>query len=316
MTSRNLASGFDGSIDNTLTTRGRVESGTPVPELTAPLMQANSQRPSSKRNNLSNFFLRTKVTIDPNHKNICTKDDDVSPSLKSGHSNKFFVGNSGTVTKDLTFEDSLVNTNNFSRQDQSNNHKIRISQCTSKFSPERSTKTKSRARDSNSPLGRRSPSPLKGSPNASMRKYSRATGALRALMNKKYAEQERIKQVQEKNLLALNRAETFKFKTSVNLDKIKEKDRKDIDESTRKLMFAAINKKLKEKNQIFNVDDSDGGKSQNSKVSTISLDAAETLEIFLGDVDGIEKLDDYFLKEERLKIVEQNIVTKPLVERL
>jgi hypothetical protein len=135
-------------------------------------------------------------------------------------------------------------------------------------------------------------------------------------MNKKYAEQGRIKQVQEKNLLALKRAETFKFKTSVNLDKIKEKDRKYIDESTRKLMFAAINKKLKEKNQIFNYDDSDGGKSQNSKVSTRSLDAAERLEIFLGDVDGIENLDDYFLKEERLKIVEQNIVTKPLVERL
>jgi hypothetical protein len=36
----------------------------------------------------------------------------------------------------------------------------------------------------------------------------------------------------------------------------------------------------------------------------------------LGDVDVIENLYDYFLKEERLKIVEQNIVTKPLVERL
>lgn len=289
MTSRNLASTFDGSIDNTLTTHGLVESGTPVPDLAAPLMQANSQRPSLKRNNLSNFFIRTKVTIDPNHKNICTKDDEVSPSLKSVHSNKFFVGNSGTVNKDLTFEDSLVNPNNFSRQDQSKNDKIRISQCTSKFSPESSTKTKSRNRDSNSLLGRRSPSLLKGSPNASKLKTSRATGALRAMMNKKYAEQVRIKQVQEKNLLALKRAETFKFKTSVNLDKIKEKDRKEIDESTRKLMFASINKKLKEKNQIFNVDDSDGEKSQNSKVSTKSLDAAETLEIFLGDVDGIEK---------------------------
>jgi hypothetical protein len=244
------------------------------------------------------------------------KDDIVSNWLKSGYSNKFFVADSGTVTKDLTFEDSLVNPNDLSRQYQSNNDKIQISQFTSKFSPERSTKTKSRARDSKSLLGRQSPSPLKGSPNASKRQSSRVTGALRALMNKKYAEQERIKQVQEKNLLALKRAETFKVKASVNLDKIREKDLKDIEESTRKLMFASINKKLKEKNQIFNVNDSDGEKFQKSKVSRKSLNAAEMLEIFLGDLDGIEKLNDYFLKEETLKIIEQNIVTKPLVERL
>jgi hypothetical protein len=135
-------------------------------------------------------------------------------------------------------------------------------------------------------------------------------------MNKKYAEQARIKQVQDKNLLALKKAETFKFKNNHNLDKIIEKDRKDIEEVTKKLIFASINKKLKEKNQIFNVDDSVTEKSQKSKVSTKSLDAAETLEIFLGDLEGIERLDDYFLKEERLKIIEQNIVTKPLVERL
>jgi hypothetical protein len=266
-----------------------------------------------KRNNLSNFVLRTKATVDSINER---KDDVVSPWLKSGYSNKLFVADSGTVIKDLTFEDSMVHPNDFSRQYHVNDDKIEISQCTSKFSPERSTKTKSRTRDYKSLLGRQSPSRLKGSPNASRRQSSRVTGALRALMNKKDAEQERIKQVQEENLLALKRAETFKVKASVNLDKIIKKDLKDIEESTRKLMFASINKKLKEKNQIFNVGDCDGEKSQKSKVYTKSLDAAEMLEIFLGDLDGIEKLDDYFLKEETLKIVEQNIVTKPLVERL
>jgi hypothetical protein len=132
MTSRNLKFAFDGSIDNSSTTRGLFESKTLVPDLTAPLTQANSQRPNLKRNNLSNFFLRSKVTVDSNNEK---KDDVVSPSLKSGYFNNFFVGGSGTVTKDLNFEDSVANPNNSLRQDLINNDNIQISQCTSKFSP-------------------------------------------------------------------------------------------------------------------------------------------------------------------------------------
>jgi hypothetical protein len=313
MTSRNLKSVFDGSIDNSSTTRGLVESKTPVPDLTAPLTQANSQRPSLKRNNLSNLFLRSRVTVDSKNEK---KDDFVSHCLKSGYSNTFFVKGSGTVTKDLSFGDSVVNPNDSSRQELINNDNIQISQCTSKFSPSRSVKTKSPAEDSKSQLGRHSRSPPNRASIASSRQSTRVPGALRALMNKKYADQACIKQVQDKNLVALKEAETFKFKNNINLDKITEKDRIDIEEVSKKLMFASINKKLKEKNQIFNVDDTVTDKSGKSKVSTESMNAAEKLEFFLADLEGIESLDDYFLNEERLKIIEQNIVTKPLLQRL